>query len=174
MPFELSSLLHSGYFHPVLRKWQEVESRVLCKESLVYPVFICDDADAIEVIPTMPGQKRYGVNRIKEEFAPLVAAGLKTVLIFGVPSSAKKDGRGTPADDPNGPAIQAVKVFRKEFPQLLVACDVCLCPYTDHGHCGILRESGLLDIEASIQRLAEVALAYAQAGKIFLFSMRFV
>ncbi len=90
MPFQLSSQLHSGFFHPVLRKWQENDVRVLSRESLIYPVFICDSPDVIEDIPSMPNQKRYGVNRIKESFAPLVHAGLKTVLIFGVTSGDHK------------------------------------------------------------------------------------
>ena len=67
------------------------------------------------------------------------------------------------ADNVNGPAIQAIKLFRREFPQVLVACDLCICPYTSSGHCGILKD-GKLDNLASINRLAEIALQYANAG----------
>jgi porphobilinogen synthase len=67
------------------------------------------------------------------------------------------------ADDVNGPVIRAINIFRKEFPQLLVACDLCICPYTSHGHCGIL-DGGKIDNLASINRLAAVALKYATAG----------
>lgn len=68
------------------------------------------------------------------------------------------------ADHPENPVVQAVIRIKKLFPQLLVACDVCLCPYTDHGHCGILRVDGRFDIEESAKRIAEIAMAYAVAG----------
>ncbi|KAM7144075.1 delta-aminolevulinic acid dehydratase isoform 2-T5 [Macrochelys suwanniensis] len=75
-----------------------------------------------------------------------------------------QDERGSAADVENTPAIQAIKKIRSSFPELLIACDVCLCPYTSHGHCGILRKDGTIQNEASCQRLAEVSLAYAKAG----------
>nr|KAG5710502.1 hypothetical protein BaRGS_013148 [Batillaria attramentaria] len=112
----------------------------------------------------MPGICRYGVNRLREALSPLVDKGLKSVLIFGVPGKVEKDNRGSAADDESGPVIQAVKKLRALFPGLLIACDVCLCPYTSHGHCGVFRDNGTLDNEASIERLAEVAVAYAKAG----------
>lgn len=68
------------------------------------------------------------------------------------------------ADDPSNPVVQAVTRIKKLFPDLLVACDVCLCPYTDHGHCGILKDDGRFGIEESAQRIAEIAMAYAVAG----------
>jgi porphobilinogen synthase len=68
------------------------------------------------------------------------------------------------ADDAKGPVVQAVKLCRQQFPSLLVAVDVCLCPYTDHGHCGILDTSGTINNQATCQRLAEIALRYAEAG----------
>lgn len=112
----------------------------------------------------MPGQSRYGINTLKAALEPLVAKGLKTVLIFGVPGKIEKDDRGTAADSSNTPAVMATKKLREWFPNLLVACDVCLCPYTSHGHCGILRTNGSIDKDASIKRLAEISLAYAKAG----------
>lgn len=75
-----------------------------------------------------------------------------------------QDERGSMADHPENPVVQAVIRIKKLFPQLLVACDVCLCPYTDHGHCGILRVDGRFDIEESAKRIAEIAMAYAVAG----------
>ncbi|KAJ3155938.1 hypothetical protein HDU89_005501 [Geranomyces variabilis] len=163
-PFQLSSLLHSGYGHPTLRQWQSAEGKVLTKSALVYPIFIHDLADEKAEITSLPGQYRFGVNTLKEHFAPLVAKGLKCVILFGVPTLTKKDAVGTLADDPNGPVIQAIKVFRAEFPGVLVATDLCLCEYTDHGHCGVLTKAGTIDNQKSIDRLAAVALSYAQAG----------
>ncbi|TPX60397.1 porphobilinogen synthase [Powellomyces hirtus] len=163
-PFQLSSLLHSGYGNATLRQWQSAEGKVLSKQALVYPIFIHDLADEKLPINSLPGQYRFGVNTLKEHFQPLVQKGLRCVMLFGVPTLTKKDAIGTLADDPNGPVIQAIKVFRKEFPGVLVAADLCLCEYTDHGHCGILTKDGLINNQASIDRLAAVALAYAKAG----------
>ncbi|KAE8582088.1 hypothetical protein XENTR_v10019940 [Xenopus tropicalis] len=170
---QVSSILHSGYFHPVLRAWQ-CSATSLDANNLMYPIFITDNPDAIEEIPSLPGQARYGVNQLEGLLRPLVDNGLKCVLIFGVPSKVIKlhhvaispTGRAglRRQDTPDTPAILAIQRIREKFPQLLIACDVCLCPYTSHGHCGILREDGSLQNESSCQRLAEVALAYARAG----------
>ena len=153
--------LHPGYSHPVLRGWQaegEWDS-----SHLVYPVFVCDRPRAREAIDAMPGQARWGVERLEAMLSPLVERGLGAVLLFGVPSKGK-DGRGSGADRPDSAVAQAVRRLRRAFPDLLVVTDVCLCAYTDHGHCGLLRADGVLDNEASVKRLAEVAVAHAQAG----------
>ncbi|KAH6593718.1 hypothetical protein BASA50_007154 [Batrachochytrium salamandrivorans] len=150
-PFEVSSLLHSGYHHPTLRTWQASAGGLshITKPSLVFPIFIHDLPDVKEPIATLPGQFR---------------RGWLTVLLFGVPTSIEKDARGSAADDENGPVIQAIRLFRKEFPSVLVACDLCLCAYTSHGHCGTLHADGSIDNHPSIDRLAEVALNYTKAG----------
>ncbi|XP_062929945.1 delta-aminolevulinic acid dehydratase [Mobula hypostoma] len=160
---QTESLLHSGYSHPLLRAWQTCAA-TFTASNLVYPIFVTDDADAVEPIPSLPGIARYGVNKLEGMLRPLVDQGLACVLIFGVPAKLAKDERGSGADQQETPAILAVKKLRSTFPGLVIACDVCLCPYTDHGHCGILREDGTLNNEASCHRLAEVALAYAKAG----------
>ncbi|XP_009281907.1 PREDICTED: delta-aminolevulinic acid dehydratase [Aptenodytes forsteri] len=160
---QADSILHSGYFHPVLRSWQ-CTATTFDASNLIYPIFVTDSPDAVEPIPSLPGQARYGVNKLEGMLRPLVEDGLKCVLIFGVPSRVHKDERGSAADAEDTPAIQGIKRIRSTFPELLIACDVCLCPYTSHGHCGILREDGTIQNEISCQRLAEVALAYAKAG----------
>ena len=70
---------------------------------------------------------------------------LKSILIFGVPAKIVKDGRGSEADSPSTPVIQVLPLLREKFPKLLLIVDVCLCPYTDHGHCGILADDGSID-----------------------------
>ena len=143
----------------------------------MYPIFITDKPDAEEDIPSLPLQKRYsqfafseltwerwGVNKIVGFLRPLVAKGLRSVILFGVPVVKTKDSVGTLADDPEGPVIQTIKLLNKELPTLLVAADVCLCEYTDHGHCGILNEDGTINNPASVARIAEVAVNYAKAG----------
>ncbi|KAF0031205.1 hypothetical protein F2P81_015760 [Scophthalmus maximus] len=157
------SIIHSGYFHPTLRSWQTCAAD-LRPDNLIYPIFVTDSADAVEPIGSLPGQARYGVNKLEGMLRPLVENGLKCVLVFGVPAKIEKDDRGSGADTDDTPAVLAVKKIRSLFPELLVACDVCLCPYTSHGHCGILNDDGTLNNDASCLRLAEVALAYARAG----------
>jgi len=107
---------------------------------------------------------RWGTNKIVGFLRPLVGKGLRSVILFGVPVVKTKDSFGTLADDPEGPVIQTIKLLNKELPTLLIAADVCLCEYTDHGHCGILNEDGTINNPASVARIAEVAVNYAKAG----------
>ncbi|PWN54116.1 putative porphobilinogen synthase [Violaceomyces palustris] len=160
---ELNSILHSGYQHPTSRAWQS-QGRNLTKSMFMYPLFITDDDDAEVELASMPGQKRWGVNKLEAFLAPLVQKGLESVILFGVPLKDPKDERGTLADDPQGPVIKAIRLLRRAFPSLYVATDVCLCEYTSHGHCGILFEDGTINNEPSIARLAQVAVSYAKAG----------
>ncbi|PVU93455.1 hypothetical protein BB561_003268 [Smittium simulii] len=159
---EISSLLHSAYHHPVQRLW--CSDTLITKANLMFPLFISDTPNAKEPIPSMPEQYRWGVDMLKEYLEPLIQKGLRSVILFGVPQNIQKDSVGGPADDPNGPVIQAVKLLKKEFPLLHVVCDVCICEYTSHGHCGIFYEDGTINNEKSVQRLAQIALAYAKAG----------
>ncbi|KAJ2725348.1 Aminolevulinate dehydratase [Coemansia sp. Benny D115] len=159
---EIDSLLHAGYHNPAQRPWQ-VE-RTLTKGALMYPIFITDEPDALIPIASMPNQYRIGINRLEAFMAPLVAKGLRATMLFGVPNDSVKDEFGTAADDPNGPVMLAIKLLKTKFPSLLVSCDVCLCEYTSHGHCGHLNSDHTIDNAASVRRLAEVAVNYAKAG----------
>lgn len=132
---------------------------------LIFPLFITDNPDEETLIPSLPNQHRRGVNRLVSFLDPLVRKGLKSVILFGVPLHPNaKDAFGSAADDPSGPVISATRLIRKRFPQLFVIADVCLCEYTNHGHCGILREDGSLNNAMSVDRISDVAIAYAQAG----------
>lgn len=159
---EISSILQGGYHHPLARQWQA--QRQLTKSMLMYPIFITDDPQASVVISSLPGQRRWGVDRIKDFLDPLVMKGLRSVILFGVPVNCDKDARGSPADDSEGPVISAIKKIRELYPSVYIACDVCLCEYTSHGHCGILNDDGTINPSPSVDRLAEVAVAYAKAG----------
>ncbi|KAG8710572.1 Aminolevulinate dehydratase [Ceratobasidium sp. 395] len=160
---DISSVLQGGYHHPLAREWQA--RRSLTKSMFMYPIFITDDPNAEVEIKALPGQKRWGVDRLEGFIGPLVEKGLKSVIVFGVPLNCNKDERGTPADDPEGPVILAIKKLRQLFPSLYIAADVCLCEYTSHGHCGyLLPDTRIIDQAPSAKRIAEVALAYAQAG----------
>ncbi|EPX75259.1 porphobilinogen synthase Hem2 [Schizosaccharomyces octosporus yFS286] len=163
MSIEVSSLLHSGYSHPLFREWQATRS--ITKSALMYPIFITDDDDAKVQIPSMPNQYRWGVNRLQEFLSPLVERGLRSVILFGViTDSSKKDPRGSMADLNESPVVKAVKEIRRLFPDLVVACDVCLCEYTSHGHCGILYDDGSVNNAKSVERIAQVSGSYALAG----------
>ena len=132
---------------------------------LIYPLFLTDDPDEETVIPSLPGQHRRGLNKLVAFLTPLVQKGLRSVILFGVPLGPNvKDALGTAADDPEGPVIKGIQLIRQKFPQLFVVTDVCLCEYTSHGHCGILREDGSLNNAMSVERISDVAMAYAQAG----------
>lgn len=112
----------------------------------------------------MPGVARYGLTTLKKHLTPLVEKGLASILLFGVVDKLPKDPTGSGADSAENPVVKALPQLRQWFPDLLIACDVCLCPYTSHGHCGVLTADGVIDNEPSIQRIAEIAFAYAKAG----------
>lgn len=156
-------ILHSGYFNATLRRWQSSNTEIH-PWNLMYPIFIVDEAEAVQPVVSLPGVSRYGVNKLEAAIKPLIEMGLSSVLLFGVPSNMPKDESGTSADTPDTPVIQAVKILREKFPDLVVACDVCVCAYTSHGHCGILKEDGTINNSLSIKRLAEQATSYAKAG----------
>jgi porphobilinogen synthase len=113
---------------------------------LILPLFITDDDNEETLIPSLPGQYRRGINKIVSFLEPLIHKGLRSVILFGVPLAPNaKDALGTAADDPKGPVIASIRLLRQRFPQLFIVADVCLCEYTSHGHCGILRDDGSLN-----------------------------
>lgn len=159
----ISSILAGGYNHPLLREWQS--ERQLTKNMFIFPLFISDNDDEETPIESLPNIKRFGVNKLVSYLKPLVAKGLRSVILFGVPlDAASKDPVGTAADDPEGPVIKGIKVLKEAFPDLYIVCDVCLCEYTSHGHCGVLYDDGSINRELSVSRLAAVAVNYAKAG----------
>lgn len=157
--------IHAGYSHSTLRKWHE---RSAIKPSdIVYPMFISDQIDKLEEIENFPNQYSVGLNRLIDNFSPLYSLGLRAVLLFGSfrdPKGLKnaKDNRGSIAD--NSPVIEAIRILKHSFPGLLIIADVCLCAYTDHGHCGVLAQDGTIDNDLSVQRISEVATRFAEAG----------
>ena len=132
---------------------------------LIYPLFISDQLDEEMLIPSLPNQHRRGLERLVPFLEPLVANGLSSVILFGVPlADGVKDARGTAAEDADGPVMGGIRLLRKHFPDLFIVVDVCLCEYTSHGHCGILNDDGSLNNQLSVERMSEVAVAYARAG----------
>lgn len=103
-------------------------------------------------------------SRIVDAIRPAYELGLKSVLLFGVISEGKDLEASVCSDPDRNPVHGAIRVIRSSFLDLVVTCDVCLCAYTSHGHCGILNQQGVIDMEKSVQRLAQMALSFARAG----------
>jgi porphobilinogen synthase len=142
-----------------LREWvaeTDVELR-----RLVQPIFIRPAGEKPEPIPSMPGINRYPVKGLRALGAQLAGEGVRSVLLFGV--GRKKDEEGTDAWAADGVVPAAVQALKSGAPELIVASDVCLCAYTSHGHCGIVRNGSVANA-ATCDRLARVAVAHARAG----------
>lgn len=136
------------------------ETRV-SPDSLIYPLFLIEGENIKEPIPSLEGQWRYSPDRICEEIEECMTAGVKRVLLFGIP--AHKDACGSSAWDPNGVVQQGIRAIKAKFPDCYVITDVCMCEYTDHGHCGILHDHEV-DNDETLRVLAKTALSHAQAG----------
>ena len=136
------------------------ETRV-SPDSLIYPLFLAEGENIKEPIPSLEGQWRYSPDRVCEEIEECLNAGVSRVLLFGIP--AHKDACGSSAWDPNGVVQQGIRAIKEKFPQCYVITDVCMCEYTDHGHCGILHDHEV-DNDKTLEVLAKTALSHVQAG----------
>lgn len=136
------------------------ETRV-SPDSLIYPLFLVEGENIREPIPSLDGQWRYSPDRVCEEIESCMAVGVKRVLLFGIP--AHKDACGSSAWDPNGVVQQGIRAIKAKYPECYVITDVCMCEYTDHGHCGILHDHEV-DNDETLRVLAKTALSHAQAG----------
>ena len=143
----------------VLRKM--VRETRMDKASLVYPMFVKEGSGIIEEIPTMPGQFRYSVDTQGEILSRLQDAGVKNVMFFGIPDH--KDEVGSGAYDPEGIVQNALRQARKDFPEMYLITDVCMCEYTSHGHCGVLCGHDV-DNDRTLELLAKTALSHVEAG----------
>ncbi|MDY6263232.1 MAG: porphobilinogen synthase [Fibrobacter sp.] len=131
-------------------------------DSLVYPMFVVEGEGVKEEIPSMPGQFRFSIDEILKELESCVALGIKSILLFGIPSF--KDEIASSAYDDDGVVQRAVRSIKTKFPELYVITDVCLCEYMSHGHCGIVKENGDVDNDPTLELLAKTALSHADAG----------
>ena len=143
----------------VLRKM--VRETRMDKASLIYPMFVKEGSGIVEEIPTMPGQFRYSVDTQGEILSRLQDAGVKNVMFFGIPDH--KDEVGSGAYDPEGIVQKALRQARKDFPEMYLITDVCMCEYTSHGHCGVLCGHDV-DNDRTLELLAKTALSHVEAG----------
>jgi len=133
-------------------------------EKFIWPAFVLKGSGKREPIEAMPGQSRLSVDQLLVDVEAIVATGIGGVLLFGLEEDSAKDSRGSAACREDGAVQSAVAQLKEEFPRLVVATDVCLCAYTDHGHCGPLTANGDVDNDAANEVLAQVALSHAAAG----------
>ncbi len=138
-----------------------VRENSLSVEDLIYPIFVAEGENIKEEIPSMTNVYRYSMDRIDEVLTQIAEAGIKAILIFGIP--AHKDEVGSGAYDDNGITQTAIRYIKKKMPKLLVIGDVCLCEYTSHGHCGVVEEGEILNDE-TLPLLAKTAVSLAKAG----------
>ena len=131
------------------------------KSSLVYPMFVMDGENKKEEIPTMPGQFRYTLDRMPEILQEMADAGVGSVMLFGIPDHKDEVGSGAYACD--GIIQRALEKAKKEVPDLYYIGDVCMCEYTSHGHCGILK-GDYVDNDLTLDKLAQIAVSQVQAG----------
>jgi porphobilinogen synthase len=129
------------------------------------PLFVVDSSStepARQPISTMPGVDRLSISAAVAEAREAAALGIGAVMLFGIP--AEKDEHGSGAWDEEGVVQVATRAIKQALPELLVVTDVCLCEYTVHGHCGVLRDDGVVDNDATIELLARTAVSHARAG----------
>ncbi|MDE0185188.1 MAG: porphobilinogen synthase [Candidatus Poribacteria bacterium] len=138
-----------------------VRETALCTDDLIYPMFVVHGVDAAHEIPSMPGCFQYSVDRLVRAARTLVDLGIRGTILFGIPQYKDASGSGAYAED--GIIQQAVRAVKDAVPDLLVMTDVCLCEYTDHGHCGVVHEAEVLN-DATLSLLAKAALSHARAG----------
>ncbi|WP_434511988.1 porphobilinogen synthase [Desulfitobacterium sp. AusDCA] len=130
-------------------------------DDLIYPMFVIYGENTKNEIPSMPGVYQYSLDLFVEALKEVVDLGIPAILLFGIPET--KDAVGTGAYHQHGIVQEAVRVAKKHYPDLYVITDVCLCEYTDHGHCGVIQDGKILN-DPTLDLLAQTAVSHAQAG----------
>lgn len=138
-----------------------VRETTLSVDDLIYPLFIIEGRGIKEEIKSMPGIYRFSIDKVLEEIKEALELGIRAFLLFGIPG--KKDEIGTSAYDHDGIIQRALKAIKAKFPEALLITDVCMCEYTSHGHCGIIK-NGEVDNDATLEQLARIAVSHAKAG----------
>lgn len=130
-------------------------------DELIYPVFVTAEKDVIQPVESMPGICQYSLDHLLEEIIRVEEAGIPAVLLFGIPDH--KDEVGSGAYEEDGIVPEAIRLIKEHNPNLLVIADVCLCEYTSHGHCGLVKDGIILNDE-TLPLLAKASVCYARAG----------
>jgi len=130
-------------------------------DDLIYPIFVVDGENQVNPIESMPGICQYSLDRVLEEVKRAVDLGIKALLLFGIP--AHKDEVGSQCYAEDGIIPRAISVIKNEYPDIIIIADVCLCEYTSHGHCGLIKDGRILNDE-TLPLLAKASVVYAEAG----------
>src|SRR4051794_11469930 len=133
----------------------------LSPDMFMLPLFVCEGEGVRREVPSMPGVFNLSIDEVVRETAAARADGINSVILFGIPD--RKDDVGSLADDPEAPVQSAIRAIKREVPGVLVATDVCLCEYTDHGHCGIVIDEQIAN-DPTVDRLVRAAVSHASAG----------
>ena len=133
----------------------------LSPDSLIYPVFVDETLSGKRPIPALDGQFHYGLDAVEDAAKSCIDAGVGRCILFGLP--AKKDAQGSSAWDSKGVVQEAIRAIKAKYPDFYVITDVCMCEYTDHGHCGILCGHDV-DNDKTLEVLSKTALSHAEAG----------
>ncbi len=144
---------------PALRRM--VRETTLSVNDLILPLFAIDGKGVKNPIASMPGHYQFSIDNLVKDAKEALDLGIPAVILFGIPE--KKDALGTQAYAKNGIVQRAIKALKEKLPELVVITDVCLCEYTDHGHCGFVN-GHIVDNDASLELIAKTALSHAQAG----------
>jgi len=149
-----------------LRKTENIRRLVrenkLTTDDLIFPLFIEEGENIETEIKSMPGIKRFSLDKISTELDEVISLNIPAVLLFGIPS--RKDDVGTETWNDDGIVQQAIRFIKKNYPRLYVITDVCFCEYTIHGHCGILNDNNDVDNDATLINLSKQAISHAKAG----------
>ena len=148
---------------PAIR--QMVRETTLSVKDFIYPIFVRHGQNIKEPISSMPGQYHFSVDRIVQEVEEAWSLGIPSIILFGLPD--KKDAVGSRSYAEDGVVQQAISAIKEKMPDMVVMAAVCLCEYTDHGHCGVIKE-GQVDNDATLELLARQAVSHAKAGADFV------
>ncbi len=139
-----------------------VRETTISVSDLVYPIFVIEGKGLKNPIESMPGIFQFSVDKLSEELDRVQSARIPAVLLFGIPQ--KKDEIASSAYDDNGAVQEAIRLIKKDYPNLLVIADVCLCEYTSHGHCGVISPAGVILNDPTLPLLAKMSVSLAKAG----------
>ncbi len=146
-------------YNPLVRDM--VRETELSKNDFIYPLFVVHGTNVKNPIKSMPGVFQFSIDNLVKECKEVEELGIRAVILFGIPEH--KDEKGSEAYDPNGIIQKAIKAIKKDVKNLLIVTDVCLCEYTSHGHCGLLKGEEILNDE-SVELLVKEALSHVKAG----------
>lgn len=148
-----------------LRRTQNIRNMVqevqLNMNDYIYPIFVIEGQDIKNEIPSMPGIYQFSLDHLLEEVQRAVDVGVIAIMLFGIP--VKKDECGSEAYNDEGIIQQAVRLVRANYPELVISTDVCMCEYTSHGHCGLIKGE-TVDNDSTLELLAKIAVSHAKAG----------